>query len=91
MLDYCGHFTKYTNIEYYILHLKLIFFPFPFFKIFNFFLFLGPHLGDMEVSRLGDPIKAAAAGLHHSHSNAGSKPHLQPAPWVMAVLSKARD
>ena len=27
-------------------------------------------------------IRAVAAGLHHSHSNAGSKPHLQPTPQL---------
>ena len=26
-----------------------------------------------------------AAGLHHSHSNAGSKPRLQPTPQLMAM------
>ena len=28
---------------------------------------------------------AAAAGLHHSHSNAGSEPHLRPTPWLTAM------
>ena len=33
---------------------------------------------DMEVPRLGveSGIRAAASGLHHTHSNARSKPHL---------------
>ena len=30
-------------------------------------------------------IKAAAAGLRHSHSNAGSEPRLQPTPQLMAT------
>ena len=30
-------------------------------------------------------IKAAAAGPHPSHSNVGSKPHLQPIPQLMAM------
>ena len=30
-------------------------------------------------------IRAIAAGLRHSHSNEGSKPHLQPAPQLMAM------
>ena len=30
-------------------------------------------------------IGAVAAGLHHSHSNAGSKPHLQPTPQLTAT------
>ena len=49
----------------------------------------------MEVPRLGS-IRAVAAGLHHSHSNAGSKPHLQPTPrpqqcQILNPLSEARD
>ena len=28
---------------------------------------------------------AVATGLHHSHSNLGSEPHLQPIPWLMAM------
>ena len=29
---------------------------------------------------------ASAAGLHHSHSNVGSEPHLEPTPQFMAML-----
>ena len=29
-------------------------------------------------------IKAAATGPHHSHGNAGSEPHLQPRPQLLA-------
>ena len=29
-------------------------------------------------------IGATGAGLHHSHSNVGSEPHLQPTPQLMA-------
>ena len=31
-------------------------------------------------------IGATAAGLHHSHSNLGSKPHLGPTPQLMATV-----
>ena len=31
-------------------------------------------------------ICAAAAGLHHSHSNSGSEPRLQPTPQLVATL-----
>ena len=31
-------------------------------------------------------IRAVAAGLHHSHSNAGSKPNLPPTPQLTATL-----
>ena len=39
---------------------------------------------------------AAAAGLPHSHSNVGSKPHQQPTPqlmecWILNPLSETRD
>jgi len=30
-------------------------------------------------------IKATAAGLHHSHSNVGSEPHLWPTPQLMVL------
>ena len=41
------------------------------------FVFVGPHLQHMEVPRLGAcPVGPVAAGLHHSHSNAGSEPRL---------------
>ena len=44
----------------------------------------------------GRRIGATTAGLYHSHSNAGSEPHLRPAPQLMATLilnplSKGRD
>ena len=39
------------------------------------FAFLGPHLRHTEVLAVGQ-IGAVAAGLHQSHSNAGSEPHL---------------
>ena len=31
-------------------------------------------------------IGATAAGLHHSHGNAGSELHLRPVPQLMAAL-----
>ena len=61
----------------------LNFFLFPFLPFF--FCFLGLHLLHMEVSRLGSNhwIGAEAAGLCHSHSNTGSKLHLQPTTQLM--------
>ena len=54
--------------------------------------FLGMHSWHMEVPSLG----TAAASLHHSHSHAGSEPHLQPTPqsqqhWILNPLTEARD
>ena len=40
---------------------------------FCFLSFLGPRPQHMKVPRLGSPIRAAAAGLWHSHSNARSE------------------
>ena len=37
-------------------------------------------------SQARGPIGATTAGLHHSHSNMGSKPHLQPTPQLTAML-----
>jgi len=31
-------------------------------------------------------IRSVDAGLHHSHSNTGSEPYLQPTPQLMATL-----
>ena len=45
-------------------------------QIFFSFFVLGPHLRHLEVSRLRGQIKAAAVGLHPSHSHAGSELHL---------------
>ena len=36
-------------------------------------------------SRAQGRIGAAAASLHHSHSNTGSKPHLRPTPQLTAT------
>ena len=37
-------------------------------------------------SQSRSPIGAVATGLCQSHSNAGSKPHLQPTPQLTATL-----
>ena len=36
-------------------------------------------------SQARGPIGATDAGLHHSHSNTGSKPRLQPTPQLTAT------
>ena len=46
---------------------------------------LGSHQWHMEVPRLGGLIRAVAAALHQSHSNARSEPHLGPTPQLMAM------
>ena len=57
---------------------------------FFFFLFLGPHPQHMEVPRLGGPIRATAAGQHHSHSNTrslthGARPGIEAASSLLLV------
>ena len=44
--------------------------------VFVFLPFLGPLPAAYGSSQARGLIGAVAAGLHHSHSNAGSEPHL---------------
>ena len=64
-----------------------------FFKFFFFFLFFSFFFfwGGAAPMAYGGPqargrIGAVAAGLCHSHSSAGSEPHLQPTPQLTATL-----
>ena len=52
---------------------------------FSFFFFKGPHVRHMEAPRLGGWIRATAAGLYHSHSNAWTKLPLWPTPQLTAT------
>ena len=59
-----------------------------FFFFFFFFLFSGgtaplAHGGSQPRGLTG--ARATIAGLHHSHSNSGSKPLLQPTPQLKAT------
>ena len=62
---------------------------------FFFFLFMTiPEAYGSSQARAG--IRATATGLHHSHSNTRSEPHLWPTPQLAAnqilnPLSEARD
>ena len=60
------------------------------------FLFLRAALEAYGRTQARGCIRATAAGLYFSHSNAGSEPHLQPTPQLTATrilnpLSEARD
>ena len=64
------------------------------------FIFLGPHLGHMEIPRLEVKSRAAAACLRHSHSNSnpGSESclacdlhHSSQQCRILNPLSEARD
>ena len=54
--------------------------------VFVFLPFLGPLPMAYRDSQARGRIGAVAAGLHHSHSNAGSKLCLQTTPQLMATL-----
>ena len=61
------------------------------FHCLRLFVWMGQLGRHMEVPRLGirtihRSIRALAAGLHHSHRNATSKPGLRPTPQLMAIL-----
>ena len=71
---YCNHFQLKKSVTLNIFPSLYSLSPLSLFKIFYLF-FLGLHLQHMEVPRLGGRIRAAPAGLHHSHSNTGSLTH----------------
>ena len=55
---------------------------------FHSYLFIlvfraAPAYGDFHAK---GPIRATAASLHHSHSNAGSQPQLRPTPQLTVAL-----
>ena len=65
-------------------------------KILFFFFFFRATIVANGISQARGPIRATAASLCHSHSNAGSELCLQPTPQRKAILdpqplSKARD
>ena len=53
--------------------------------VFFFALFFRAAPVAYGSSQARDPIGATAAGLHHSHSHAGSEPSLQPTPQLTAM------
>ena len=55
-----------------------------FFFFFFFFFFRATHAAYVS-SQARSQIGATASGFCHSHHNAGSEPHLQPTPQLMAV------
>ena len=60
-------------------------FLFFFFLSFFFFLFEATSMAHGSSQARGW-IRATAAGLYHSHSNAGSEPHLRPTLQLKATL-----
>ena len=81
-----------THIIFLIPFIKSIHF---FLNLFFFWLFRATPVA-YGSSHARGRMGATAAGLHHSHSNAGSEPHLRPTPELMATpdpnpLSETRD
>ena len=56
-----------------------------FFSFLFFWAFFAPFRATPGGSQARDPIQATAAGLHHSHSNVGSEPCLQPMLQLTAM------
>ena len=54
-------------------------------KLNFFFVFFRAAPWHMEVPRLGVKSELLATSLRHSHSHAGSEPHLQPTPQLMTT------
>ena len=80
----CKHINKYT--------LSML----PFFCCCCLFAFSGAAPMAYGGSQARGRIRAVAAVLHQSHSDAGSELHLRPTPQLLAMpdsqpLSKARD
>ena len=57
----------------------------PSFFFFSFSCFFRAAPTAYEGSQAKGQIGATDAGLQHSHSNTGSKPHLGPTPQLMAT------
>ena len=55
-------------------------------KAFFFFWLFRAALVAYGGSWAMGPVRATAAGLQHSHSNAGSEPNLRPTPQLVATL-----
>ena len=64
--------------KYWVLFLNFIY-------LFIYFCFLGPYLQHTKSSQARGQIRVPVASLCHSHSNAGSEPHLWPTPQLMAT------
>ena len=64
---------------------KPVFFFFFFFFFLVFLLFFWTASAAYGGSQARGLIGAVAASLHHSHSNARFKPHLQPTPELVAT------
>ena len=74
------------NVTEGILELKFPCFYFGSLFLFLFFAFFRAALSADGSSQARGQIRTVAVGLCHSHSNARSKPCLQPTPQLTAIL-----
>ena len=92
--------APFTCICYYLYEFFSFYFPTWFFSIFSHILMASSFLGCLYIflyfflkaapvaygnSQARGLIGAVPAGHDHSHSNVGSKPHLQPTPQLTAT------
>ena len=78
-----GANVQKISIEYSFFNFqKKLSFKIFFFCLFVFFRAASAAYGSSQARRR---IQAVAASLHHSHSNARSKPYLQPTPQLTAM------
>ena len=70
---------------FFILHM-LVSYSTEFCLFMYLFLFFRAAAEPHGSSQARDLIRAAEAGLRHSHSKSGSEPHLRPTPQLMATL-----
>ena len=90
LLRFCCATTGTPYLVYFYCSTFLFFFLFLFFSLFT----AAPEAYGICWARV--LIITAAASLHHSYTNAGSKPHLWPtlqltAVWILNPLSEARN
>ena len=71
----------FIHLEFTMIHLNSLYYFFN----FVFLLFLWAASVAYGGSQARGLIGAVAAGLHQSHSNTGSEPHLQPTPQLTAM------
>ena len=93
--------TTWVNLENIMLskrhqRQKVAYWFLVFFFVFCFLFFFRAAPVVYRGSQARGQIRVTVAGLHHSHSNAGSEPRLQPTPQLRAApnpnpLSEARD
>ena len=76
--------SSYHSILFFLI-VSVSYFFIYFFCLFFFFAISRATPAAYGGSQARGGIRAVASGLHQSHSNTGSKPHLQPTPQLTAM------